>query len=139
MQSVDLDRPNSCPSEADLLGAGQPRLDQVIYPVREIEPCLAFYRDVVGLPLTFRDGERWAAFRAGAATFALARDTRAAGGVAAAAFRVADLAQFAASLAARSPAPVPAIALGAHELTLTLTDPSANAIVFYQTLPRPAG
>ncbi|MEP9350906.1 VOC family protein [Xanthobacter sp. KR7-225] len=139
MPSVDLDRPDSCQSEAGPLGAGHPRLDQVIYAVREMEPCVAFYRDVVGLPLKFRDGERWAAFRAGAATLALAGDAAAAGGGATAAFRAADLAQFAAALAQRSPAPVPAMVRGAHELTLTLTDPSGNAVVFYQTLPRPAG
>jgi catechol 2,3-dioxygenase-like lactoylglutathione lyase family enzyme len=132
MQSVDLGQ-TSMPAR----GSGAPDLGQVIYPVREMAPAVAFYRDVVGLPLKFQDGDRWAAFRAGAATFALAPG--ATGGGATAAFRVADLAAFAAALAARSPAPVPAIARGAHELTLTLADPSGNAVVFYQSLPQPAG
>lgn len=139
MQSVDLGQPSYAPTDPGPPDLGQPDLGQVIYPVREMEPCVAFYRDVVGLKLKFRDGDRWAAFRAGAATFALAPGAGAAGGGATAAFRVADLAAFAAALAARSPSPVPAIARGAHELTLTLADPSGNAVILYQPLAKPAG
>jgi catechol 2,3-dioxygenase-like lactoylglutathione lyase family enzyme len=47
------------------------RLDHVYYWVADMERAVAFYRDVLGLTLTRRDGDRWAAFDAGGRTFAL--------------------------------------------------------------------
>ena len=43
-------------------------LDHVYYWTRDMDAAVAFYRDVVGLPLGRRDGDRWAEFDAGPAT-----------------------------------------------------------------------
>jgi catechol 2,3-dioxygenase-like lactoylglutathione lyase family enzyme len=46
-------------------------LDHVYYWVKDMERAVAFYRDVVGLPLIRRTGDEWAEFDAGAARLAL--------------------------------------------------------------------
>lgn len=116
-------------------------LGQVIYTVDDMDRCVDFYRDVVGLHLTLRDGDRWSAFRMGDVTFALAKDEMevgAGGPGGTAAFRVTDIGAFARDLERRDPALQPAVEIGAHELKLTLRDPSRNAVIFYQPLPRRA-
>lgn len=45
-----------------------------------MDRAVAFYRDVVGLPLKFQDGAEWAQFDAGGANFALASTAEAAAG-----------------------------------------------------------
>lgn len=47
-------------------------LDHVYYWTRDMEAGVAFYRDVVGLPLV-RSGSEWAEFDAGPVRFALHR------------------------------------------------------------------
>jgi lactoylglutathione lyase len=46
-------------------------LDHVYYWTADMDAAVAFYRDVVGLTLSFRSGDAWAEFDAGAARFAL--------------------------------------------------------------------
>src|SRR2546427_3945396 len=50
-----------------------PRLDLVFYWVADLDRAVAFYRDLLGLPLMRRDGERWAEFDAGGRRVALHR------------------------------------------------------------------
>ncbi len=47
------------------------RLDHVYYWVADRDRAVAFYRDVLGLDLTRRDGDNWAVFEAGDRMFAL--------------------------------------------------------------------
>src|SRR5712692_8369599 len=49
------------------------RLDLVFYWVADLDRAVGFYRDLLGLPLVRRDGERWAEFDAGGRRFALHR------------------------------------------------------------------
>jgi catechol 2,3-dioxygenase-like lactoylglutathione lyase family enzyme len=66
------------------------RLDHVYYWTRDMDVAVAFYRDVVGLPLIRRDGDEWAEFDAGQVRLALhGTDTAAPSGTAV--FRVSDL------------------------------------------------
>src|SRR5690606_20845968 len=58
---------------------GVQRLGQVIYVAADMEPSVAFYRDVLGLRLKFQEGGRWAAFDTGQATFALSSPQEATG------------------------------------------------------------
>src|SRR6478735_3604912 len=46
-------------------------LDHVYYWVTDMDRAVAFYRDVVGLPLIRRSGDEWAEFDAGAVRLAL--------------------------------------------------------------------
>lgn len=46
-------------------------LDHIYYWTRDMEAAVAFYRDVVGLTLLRREGDRWAEFDAGSLRFAL--------------------------------------------------------------------
>lgn len=66
-------------------------IDHVYYWVRDMEAAVAFYRDVLDLPLVRRDGDGWAEFEAGPVRLALhgsADPTPASGTVV---FRVTDL------------------------------------------------
>lgn len=47
------------------------RLDHVYYWTNDMSRAVAFYRDVVGLPLLRQEGESWAEFDAGPIRFAL--------------------------------------------------------------------
>ena len=44
----------------------------LLYPVERLDPAIGFFRDALGLPLKFRDGERYAALDAGGLTLGLA-------------------------------------------------------------------
>ena len=46
-------------------------IDHVYYWVRDMDAAVAFYRDVLGLPLLRRDGDEWAEFDAGPIRLAL--------------------------------------------------------------------
>jgi len=46
-------------------------LDHVYFWTRDMERAVAFYRDVLGLPLLRRDGDAWAEFDAGPVRLAL--------------------------------------------------------------------
>ena len=46
-------------------------IDHVYYWVRDMDAAVAFYGDVLGLPLVRRDGDEWAEFEAGPVRLAL--------------------------------------------------------------------
>ena len=46
-------------------------LDHVYYWTRDMDAAVAFYRDVLGLTLSRRDGDNWAEFDAGPVRFAV--------------------------------------------------------------------
>jgi predicted enzyme related to lactoylglutathione lyase len=48
-----------------------PTIGNVLHPVRHLAEAWGSYRDVVGLPLRFQDGERSASFDGGGTTLAL--------------------------------------------------------------------
>jgi predicted enzyme related to lactoylglutathione lyase len=48
------------------------RLQNIYMVARDLPALSAFYDKVLGLPLKFRDGERWAQYNAGGASFSLA-------------------------------------------------------------------
>jgi catechol 2,3-dioxygenase-like lactoylglutathione lyase family enzyme len=48
------------------------KIHTLLYPVDRLDPAVAFFRDTLGLPLKFRDGERYAALDAGSLTLGLA-------------------------------------------------------------------
>jgi catechol 2,3-dioxygenase-like lactoylglutathione lyase family enzyme len=66
-------------------------LDHVYYWVHDMDAAVAFYRDVLGLPLLRRDGDEWAEFEAGPVRLALHGAVEPAPASGTAVFRVADL------------------------------------------------
>jgi catechol 2,3-dioxygenase-like lactoylglutathione lyase family enzyme len=66
-------------------------IDHVYYWVRDMSAAVAFYRDVLGLPLVRRDGDEWAEFEAGPIRLALHGTTETNAGSGTVVFRVADL------------------------------------------------
>ena len=106
------------------------RLGNVFYRVRDMDAAVAFYAQVLGLPLKFRDGDNWAAFDVGGVTLALEGGS-AAGGGATVSLRVQGLDEVIATLR-QAGATVSDATQGAHERRAELTDPSGNTLVLYE-------
>ena len=66
-------------------------LDHVYYWVRDMDAAVAFYRDVLALTLTRRDGDEWAEFDAGPVRLALHGSADEVPGSGTVVFRVDDL------------------------------------------------
>jgi catechol 2,3-dioxygenase-like lactoylglutathione lyase family enzyme len=107
-------------------------ISQVLLPVDDIERSLGFYETVLGLPVALRDGDRYAALRAGGVKIALAAPAeRLPEQGAAAAFKVASLDDVAERLRAGG-IEVPEVLEGEHERTIELRDPDGHAVLFYE-------
>ncbi|MFC3999460.1 VOC family protein [Nocardiopsis sediminis] len=109
----------------------------VLYPGPDIAACLPFYRDGLGLPVRFTDGDRFAALDGGAVTLALASgDEDVTGGVPAIAVEVADVEAAVADLAARGARVLLAPERGPHETRAAVLDPAGNPVVLTARNPR---
>jgi catechol 2,3-dioxygenase-like lactoylglutathione lyase family enzyme len=110
------------------------RIGNVFYIVEDMDAAVAFYADTLGLPLKFRDGDRWAAFDVGGVTFALAAPEEAGGAApgsgAVVSFRVADAEAWAREASACGVEPGP-VETGPHERRVRLTDLDGNRLVVY--------
>ncbi|WP_049577694.1 VOC family protein [Nonomuraea sp. SBT364] len=106
------------------------RLGNVLIPVTDLDQAIAFY----GLPVKFRDGDRFAALDAGGVTIALAGPAEHVTASAAPSYRVDDVAPVVADLAARGAEVVRAPEAGPHETRAVLRDPSGNVFVLYAPL-----
>lgn len=109
-------------------------LRQILLPTPDIDAALALYEGVLGLELKLRDGDRYAALRAGETTLALVGpdDRDPAAGVAPA-LRVASVDALAEKLRAAG-WEVDGPHDGGHERRLELRDPSGNPLVLYAPL-----
>ncbi|WP_019634072.1 VOC family protein [Actinomadura atramentaria] len=108
------------------------RIGNVLYAAEDLDAAIRFYRDVLGLALKFRDGDRFAAFDGGGVTFALAGAAEdVTGGVPAVSWKVEDVAATAAVLTAAGATLVHGPADGPHETRAVLRDPAGNPFVLY--------
>ncbi|WP_394296823.1 VOC family protein [Nocardiopsis halophila] len=115
---------------------GAARVRGVVYPARDLRASLAFYRDVLGLPVRFADGGRYAALGDGAsATLALASDGEAAADVPAASVRVGDVAAAVRTAAARGARVLRPAEAGPHEVRAVVADPDGHPVVLYTPVP----
>lgn len=115
-----------------------PQLRNIVWPVPDVSVALAFYRDVVGLPVKFVDGDRYAALDAGGITLALASAAEdLTDGVPAFSLRVDDLAEAVAELTAAGATVVTPPTAGPHELRAVLRDPAGQLFIAYSALPAP--
>lgn len=107
-------------------------IGNVLYPVPDVTKAVEFYRDALGLPLKFADGERYAALDGGRATLALAGpEEDVTNGRPAASFKVADAVAAVGELTKAGATVVSPPAEGPHEIRAVLTDPWGNAFVVY--------
>jgi predicted enzyme related to lactoylglutathione lyase len=106
------------------------RLGNVLIPVTDLDQAIAFY----GLPVKFRDGDRFAALDAGGVTVALAGPAEHVTASAAPSYKVDDVPLAVQELRARGGEVVRAPESGPHETRAVLRDPSGNVFVLYSPL-----
>lgn len=109
----------------------QPKLRQILVPTADLDEAIDFYEATLGLPVKFRDGDRFAAIDCGEVTLALvtAEDMQLGRGIAPA-LKVESLEDIEAQLRDAG-ARVGSPQVGAHEQRLEALDPSGNPIVLY--------
>jgi predicted enzyme related to lactoylglutathione lyase len=104
----------------------------LLYPVTEIDTALPFFTQALGLPVKFRDGDRYCALDAGALTLALVAGAERLVDQPALAFRVdegEDIAAAIARLADAGAAVAQPAAQGPHETRAVLRTPEGFALV----------
>jgi predicted enzyme related to lactoylglutathione lyase len=106
------------------------RLGNVFIPVKDLDEAIAFY----GLPVKFRDGDRFAALDAGGTTLALAGPDEHVSAVSAPSYQVDDVASAVQELAERGAEVIRPPEAGPHEWRAVLRDPSGNVLVLYSAL-----
>jgi predicted enzyme related to lactoylglutathione lyase len=124
-------------SEANADSASAPpaaQLRRVLQPVAEIAAAVDFYTKVLGLPVRFVDGDRYAELDAGGAILALVAPEEDVAGVSAPSFKVADLGEFLTGIEATDAVVYREPEVGPHERRATITDPWGNRIVVYSPL-----
>jgi catechol 2,3-dioxygenase-like lactoylglutathione lyase family enzyme len=109
------------------------RIGNAFYEVHDMDRAVAFYQDVLGLRLKFRDGDRWAAFDVGGTTVALAAAGAEAAVGATLSLRVDDVDAWAREAAGRGLA-AGAPEDGPHERTVTVVDPEGHRLIVYSAL-----
>ncbi|WP_238008345.1 VOC family protein [Dactylosporangium sp. AC04546] len=92
---------------------------------------VAFYRDGLGLPVKFADGDRFAALDGGGVTFALAAGDEALGTTPVASFKVDSVPEAVDRLTALGAELVLGPSRGPHEVRALLNDPAGNPFVVY--------
>ncbi|GLW62689.1 hypothetical protein Arub01_09330 [Actinomadura rubrobrunea] len=108
------------------------RIGNVLYVAEHLDEAVRFYRDALGLAVKFTDGDRFAAFDGGGATFAVAGpDEDVTDGVPAVSFKVADVAATVERVTAAGARLVRGPEDGPHETRAVLRDPAGNAFVLY--------
>lgn len=108
------------------------KIGNVLHPVTDVEAAVNFYRDAFGLGLKFADGDRYAALDAGGTTLALAGPAEdVTGGVAAASFKVPEVAAALRAIVAGGGSVVREAEQGPHEVRAVARDPWGNTVVVY--------
>jgi predicted enzyme related to lactoylglutathione lyase len=106
----------------------------VLYPAKDVEAAVAFYRDALGLTVKFQDGSRFAALDGGGTTFAIAGEEEdVTEGVPAVSFKVDDVKATTAEVTAAGARLVRGPEEGPHEIRAVLRDPAGNPFVLYSS------
>lgn len=114
---------------------GPVKIGNVLHPVADVAAAVAFYRDAFGLGVKFADGDRYAALDGGTTTLALAGPAEdVTGGVAAASFKVPDVAAALAAITEAGGSVVRPAERGPHEERAVVRDPWGNTVVVYAAL-----
>lgn len=110
-------------------------IGNVLYPVGDVAQATAFYDSVLGLPVKFQDGERFAAVDAGPLSLALAGPAEdVTVGRVAASFKVDDVEAAVARAREAGATVVHEAERGPHEIRAVVLDPWDNPVVVYKRL-----
>ena len=113
------------------------RLGNVILAADDFQRTVDFCEHALGLPLKFRDGDRWAAFDAGGVTLAVAGGSeKPPGGGVALSFKVEDVAAAMARAVKGGATVVQEAAEGPHEIRGVVKTRAGHAIYFYAPKPK---
>lgn len=119
----DSNRPSS---------AAPARIGNVHHPVADVGAAVAFYSDAFGLSALFTDGDRYAALDGGGTKLALAGPAEdLTDGVAAASFKVADVAAALTAVTTAGGSVVREPEQGPHETRALARDPWGNVLIVY--------
>lgn len=105
------------------------KVHTLLYPVDRLDPAIAFFRDTLGLPLKFRDGERYAALETGGLVLGLAAGAERIVSEPTLAFRVDDMDSALAQLIAAGATLARPTEQGPHELRAVLHAPGGRPLV----------
>ena len=110
------------------------RIHNVYQVTRDMDRALAFYRDVLGLEVVFRDGEKWCQLAAGDSRLALSSPREAAPAEAGSVvvIRVDDLDAVRAALEAAGTEVEASREMGDHGRIVTCRDPDGTYLQLYQ-------
>lgn len=110
------------------------KLQNAYYVTRDMDRAVAFYRDVLGLSLSFQDGGKWAQMKAGDVNFSLASPEEAAEGAEGATviFEVDDIEAAKAALEHGGGTVLGLRDMGDHGRALTFRDPDGNLVQLFQ-------
>jgi catechol 2,3-dioxygenase-like lactoylglutathione lyase family enzyme len=125
--------PTNRTKEGTVTVSEPPSIHHLLWPVADLDRALEFYVGGLGMELAFRDGDRFAAVRAGAITLALVTGREdVTQGSPAPAYQVPDVPR-AVSVAEGAGAEVLVrLDEGPHELRAVVRDPSGHPVVLYQ-------
>jgi len=107
-------------------------LRSVVRQVPDVGEACAFYVEVLGFSLQFRDGDRWAQLSAGDVALALAGPGEAEPGKTGVTLKVRDLQAAVACVVAAGGSVVRPAAVGAHEVRATVIDPAGLLLYVYE-------
>lgn len=110
-------------------GLHQMKLNLLFYPVEDMEAAVTFFRDTIGLPLKFRDGDRYCALDAGGITLGLVAGEEQIVSEPAIAFRVDDIDATVRRLTASGATILRPIEAGPHELRAVLRTPGGTPLI----------
>lgn len=109
-------------------------LSSVVRAVSDVGQACAFYSDVLGFPLQFRDGDRWAQLTAGGMTLALAGPGEAEPRATGVSMEVSDVTSTVDAIVAAGGHVLRPPAQGPHELRATVIDPAGLLLYIFQPL-----
>ena len=113
------------------------KLRTLVLAVDDLNAACAFYTDVLGFPLRFRDGDRWAQLDAGGIDIALAAGgERPATGIALS-LKVGDVAAALDRVRSGGGEVAGEPARGAHEIRASFTDRDGHLIYLYSSVEPP--
>jgi predicted enzyme related to lactoylglutathione lyase len=101
----------------------------LLCPVEDLDAAVEFYRDVLGLPVKFRDGARYCAIDAGGYVLGLAARQERIVDEAAPVFRVEDIADSVNTLVAAGAQLLRPVEHGPHEARAVLRAPGGGVLV----------
>ena len=100
----------------------------------KMEESIAFYRDVFGLPLKFRDGDKWAQFDTPGAPLALSSQEEAAPGAhgTVAVMEIDNMDETRRALEAKGVGVTPIRDMGSHGRVMSCNDPDGNVLQLFE-------